>query len=435
MASLITSQPTMFTSSVASNVTITGIGTAFTSGSTFTFSGGSATLVTAVNGSTAIVAITASTAGTQTLTCTDSSGGTCSVTVRAPIFVPANNSNFLYSHQSWQQVGGGSPVGITGCADAYVKILANNGPFRLRFDTSHYGSATPPRILVRLDSWAGGGLTYYGPAVDGIYLPVATDAFIYHNIEIFQTNPTTAWDPTASNSDFLRFLGIEQAGSTIDVYPYQANAKKVVISSDSWGAGGTGDGDNQGYPRNAHTSYLSNAMQQLGVEWGNSSYAGQGMAKAAGAVPQAATSIFNINAGVTRDFSATDLVIFQQGNNYNTSDTAASLIALMVPMINTLHAANSNLKVVFLQAYTTPPNSGPPTPGQRYYDGFAGAVAGCNNPSRAFFFNNVGANIPAGFLNSSHPYGSAPAFNGQTIVEQIRSVLWPASGGNNGVHS
>jgi lysophospholipase L1-like esterase len=377
-------------------------------------------------------------------------------------FVPATNSNIVYSPYTWNVTNEGA---FTTCAGAYFRMMFTGSYCVLLFDTSN--SATYfSEIYYRVDAyetqapWTLVTLTQTPNHYINVTFPTNTASNTYHLIEV-KVKSTSIYliRYFTPSSAAVVFRGCELSqGATLVVPPKYS--KNVLYYGDSItegyysvnNVGGT-DGDPDAHDNQACSS--SKVCEMLPAEYGIVAYGATGwqaISPVANSAPSMQTYYNTIAPGVPRSFTnpAPDLVIFNHGvNDFAQSINGGTLTFAVVQAAiqnvlgNILSATPTTTKLAVLQPFnaqeTNATYSGGTIGGVAYtfanycaslFPAAISALAATYSGGSAIVNSRVSYISTAGFLNATYGLeadGAHPICGNHIgqIAPQLASVLQP----------
>lgn len=286
-ASMTASPSTLNANQAGQTVTLSGTGTAWTGGTTFSLSGVAGCSITSTTVSSATSATLTISTGTSTgtLTIADSvDSATAAVTVAWPsLTIAVNDANLFLSPYNWQLSGGASAQ--TNAFGAYAKLWFRAGAgVTLNVDTAPLAGAAAsayPTLAWSLDgaAFASAQLTSGQTA-----LSLGSVGAGSHTLFLYVKDNSGAideWTFSAAPYAAVKLTGILLGGGATQplVQAAQPRAKRLLVYGDSitcgYNTGGAGSND-------AFLSYAFRLAEALGAEVGVVAFGATGWQKANG---------------------------------------------------------------------------------------------------------------------------------------------------------
>jgi lysophospholipase L1-like esterase len=285
-------------------------------------------------------------------------------------FIPATNSNIVYSPYTWSVTNQGA---FSSCAGAYFRMMFSGNQCALYFDTSNSNTYFS-QIYYRIDAyetqapWTMVSLSQTPQHIIQLSFPSNTSSSSYHLVEV-KIKSTSIYIIRFTNpsGSAVIFKGAELASGATLVAPPKY-AKNILYYGDSItegyysvnNVGGT-NGDPDAHDNQACSS--SKVCEMLPAEYGVVAYGATGwqaISPVANSAPSMQTYYNQIFPGVPRSFTspAPDLVVFNHGvNDFAQSINGGTLTFAVVQAAiqnvvgSILSLTPSTTKLVILQPF------------------------------------------------------------------------------------
>lgn len=280
-ASMAASPSTLNANEAGQTVTLTGTGTAWTGGTTFSLSGvaGCSITSTTVNSATSATLTITTGTSTGTLTIADSvDSATATVSVSWPsLAVAVNDANLFLSPYTWLVSGGASAQ--TNCFGAYLKLWFQAGAgVTLNVDTSPLAGAAASAYPTLAWSLDGAAFALAQLTSGQTSLSLETVSAGSHALFLYvkdNSGNVDEWAFSAAPYAAVKITGLVLGGGATQplVQAAQARSKRLLVYGDSitcgYNTGGAGSND-------AFLTYAFRLAEALGAEVGVVAFGGTG---------------------------------------------------------------------------------------------------------------------------------------------------------------
>ena len=328
-------------------LTLTGVGTNWTGGTTFAATAGTITAATVTSATSATLTYTAAATGSSA-TFSDSSD-TATASVAIGNFAAVNSAGFYFSPGNWYVNGAASAT--TPSAGAYFYFGFTGTGAVLQLNTAALGSnAAVVRVVV--DGGPATDTNIQGLSTLTVASGLANTA---HTVEVIYRGRTAAADSWNTPTDGLVVTGmVLSGGATVNAPTHLAKTCLILGDSRVEGFNDLSSANGLATSQDATLSAAFAVGQALQCEFALAAYAGIGWTVGGQTNVPAVPSSWNlIYSGRPRTVSGyNDIVEMDLGINDERQGVATSAVTAAVTLwLSAVRAANATAKIVLVPSY------------------------------------------------------------------------------------